>query len=427
MEKSSYKSGHFSSHKILKPIIKFTNHIQTRRHILNTLQLQSTSISPIKNSTQKSNKSLGKLQVSNISKNHLDSVEKVDRSHHVKSNRSKEKLSPIRMPVKNNMYESSRLVLCPVGNGFKKVVVGVLSKTVTGMVAGKTKKANQDSNFIMNNFMGSANQVFLGVMDGHGLYGGQVSNYVKNALPYHMSMLLNHDSNPSREVKTEEDFDRIKSAFIESYKQIHNEVKKKTDIDANFSGTTAISLLIQGKYCFCSNVGDSRAVIGRYTKSGWLAIPLSCDQKPDNPEERYRIEQAGGRIAPYTGIDGNPIGPYRVWLKNDSLPGLAMSRSIGDLIAGQVGVSHIPEVIVHEFDQSDKFIIIASDGIWEFISSEECVQMIALGFSSGKMQNALDGLTDAAVLRWKKQDGNVDDVTAIVVSLKVKEEGGSGL
>lgn len=154
---------------------------------------------------------------------------------------------------------------------------------------------------------------------------------------------------------------------------------------------------------------------------------MSCDQKPDNPEERYRIEQAGGRIAPYTGIDGNPLGPYRVWLKNDSLPGLAMSRSIGDLIAGQVGVSHIPEVIVHEFDQSDKFIVIGSDGLWEFITSEECVQMVSSGFLSGKLQNCLEGLIETAIFRWKKQDANVDDITAIVVSLKVKEENNMGL
>lgn len=193
MERSSYKSGHFSSHKILKPISKFTSHIQSRRHLLNALQLQSASISPTKNSTQKSNKSLSKLQMSNISKDHLERVVKNDRSHHIKSNRSKEKLTPIRLPMKKNMYESSKLVIFPVGEGFKKVVDKVLSKTVTGMAAGKTKKMNQDSHFVINSFMGLANQMFLGVMDGHGLYGGQVSNYVKNALPYHMSILLNPD------------------------------------------------------------------------------------------------------------------------------------------------------------------------------------------------------------------------------------------
>jgi serine/threonine protein phosphatase PrpC len=93
------------------------------------------------------------------------------------------------------MYESAKVVICPVGEGFRKVVDKALSKTVTGMAGGKTKKMNQDSHFVVNNFMGLANQVFLGVMDGHGLYGGQISNYVKNALPYHMSTLLNPDCN----------------------------------------------------------------------------------------------------------------------------------------------------------------------------------------------------------------------------------------
>ena len=31
------------------------------------------------------------------------------------------------------------------------------------------------------------------------------------------------------------------------------------------------------------------------------------------------------------------LGPYRLWLKNENYPGLAMSRSIGDFCAHSVG------------------------------------------------------------------------------------------
>lgn len=40
--------------------------------------------------------------------------------------------------------------------------------------------------------------------------------------------------------------------------------------------------------------------------------------------------------------NGDPIGPARVWLKNENVPGLAMSRSIGDLVASTVGVTPEP-------------------------------------------------------------------------------------
>ena len=66
------------------------------------------------------------------------------------------------------------------------------------------------------------------------------------------------------------------------------------------------------------------------------------------------------------------MGPYRVWFKNEDYPGLAMSRSIGDKLAHKVGVSDIPEI--KEFNISDVdplAIIVASDGIWEFMSNEQ--------------------------------------------------------
>ena len=41
-------------------------------------------------------------------------------------------------------------------------------------------------------------------------------------------------------------------------------------------------------------------------------------------------------------FNGDPIGPYRVWLKNENVPGLAMSRSVGDRVAHSVGVISEP-------------------------------------------------------------------------------------
>jgi serine/threonine protein phosphatase PrpC len=65
------------------------------------------------------------------------------------------------------------------------------------------------------------------------------------------------------------------------------------------------------------------------------------------------------------------LGPSRVWLKEQAIPGLAMSRSFGDQVAASVGVIAEPEITEWEFKAEDKFFILASDGVWEFIESDE--------------------------------------------------------
>lgn len=65
------------------------------------------------------------------------------------------------------------------------------------------------------------------------------------------------------------------------------------------------------------------------------------------------------------------MGPARVWLKELEVPGLAMSRSLGDQVAQSVGVSPEPEITIYDIDINDRYIIIASDGVWEFLSNDE--------------------------------------------------------
>ncbi len=57
----------------------------------------------------------------------------------------------------------------------------------------------------------------------------------------------------------------------------------------------------------------------------------------------------------------------RVWLKNEDTPGLAMSRSFGDSMACRVGVHAVPEVKMFELSPEDQIVVLASDGVWEFL------------------------------------------------------------
>lgn len=100
-------------------------------------------------------------------------------------------------------------------------------------------------------------------------------------------------------------------------------------------------------------------------------MPMSVDHKPSMQMEKYRITRKGGRVDTIRGNQGQKLGPERVWLRDQELPGLAMSRSIGDYIAHTAGVIADPEVMRFELNQDHKFIVVASDGVWEFLTNEE--------------------------------------------------------
>lgn len=74
-----------------------------------------------------------------------------------------------------------------------------------------------------------------------------------------------------------------------------------------------------------------------------VAKDVSEDHKPDTPAEKARIQSAGGRVFAVRYDDGID-GPARVWLAHADIPGLAMSRSLGDKVAHTAGVSSEPEI-----------------------------------------------------------------------------------
>lgn len=91
--------------------------------------------------------------------------------------------------------------------------------------------------------------------------------------------------------------------------------------------------------------------------------------------------QCGGRIDSFRDQNKQPIGPLRVWLKHEDIPGLAMTRSFGDEVASRVGVTCEPgkfefcllilEILELDLGKDDKFIVLASDGVWEFLQNED--------------------------------------------------------
>jgi serine/threonine protein phosphatase PrpC len=125
-------------------------------------------------------------------------------------------------------------------------------------------------------------------------------------------------------------------------------------IDTEFSGTTCVLGTIRDKRLTVINIGDSRIILGRKTASGrYEAVEVSDDHKPDRPDEQKRIESRGGRVFAVEYDDGID-GPARVWLGHMDIPGLAMSRSLGDTVAHTAGVLSSPEYHKVDLTASDK-------------------------------------------------------------------------
>lgn len=68
-------------------------------------------------------------------------------------------------------------------------------------------------------------------------------------------------------------------------------------------------------------------------------------------------------------MDGVPVGPLRIWAANADTPGLSMTRAFGDAVAVGVGLSSEPEMVEAMLQPADKYLLLASDGIFEFMEA----------------------------------------------------------
>ena len=276
------------------------------------------------------------------------------------------------------------------------------------------KKTNQDNYFIYKNFLNNNNYLYIGVCDGHGIFGQDISSYLVYNIPQNLSNdLLNNNIKKISSEKIENIYHYIETSFIQT------NIKLNTDerIDSTYSGSTCTSIIYTPKKIITINVGDSRCILGKYNNNKWIPKILTKDHKPDDPNELDRIISSGGKVEPYKDNFGNFVGPERVWKKEGQVPGLAMSRSFGDEVGHEVGVIVNPEINEYEFLNEDKFIVLASDGLWEFISNEEVIDIVKEFYLENDIKGGLDCLYREASKRWIMEEEIIDDITIILVFL----------
>eukprot|EP01135_Chromosphaera_perkinsii_P002487 Nk52_evm3s224 gene=Nk52_evmTU3s224 len=227
------------------------------------------------------------------------------------------------------------------------------------------------------------NLSYFGVFDGHG--GSTAADYACAHL--HVCVKRYLDANHKYSDALIKGFEKCDADF-EKYSRRVSHIRSEPQ---SYSGTTAIVCLLLNDKLYTANCGDSRALLCKMGET----IELSEDHCPDRDDEFERIIAAGGEVT----MAGIP----RVMGK------LAMSRAIGDIPLKDVGVIATPEVKEIDIGKEDEFIVLATDGLFEVMTSDAVVDVV----SQCKMPSEAAAELVSIALGY----GSMDNITVVVVRL----------
>ncbi|CAN1837681.1 Probable protein phosphatase 2C 74 [Linum perenne] len=305
------------------------------------------------------------------------------------------------------------------------------------------KGVNQDSMIVWENFGPKEDTVFCGVFDGHGPSGHLVSKKVRDSLPLKLrahwevdcsnselgslssntlgrTALAEFSLNPKpvenldhgKKKMPTDNFLAFKDSFLKAFKAMDKELQLHPYIDCYCSGSTAVTVIKQGRDLIIGNVGDSRAVLGKRDKgNNLIALQLTEDLKPSLPREAERIKLSKGRVFALP----NEPDIYRIWLPHNNSPGLAMTRAFGDFCLKDYGLISVPEVSYYRISDKDEFIVLASDGVWDVLSNDEVVSIVGSVSPSSAAQTLVEFAHHA--WRTKYPTSKTDDCAAACLFL----------
>lgn len=309
----------------------------------------------------------------------------------------------------------------------------------------------EDFNFIKNDEKGES-PLLIGVFDGHN--GESAARYCTNTMPlqitsnpeFEKALVVATDDDGganNHKKKTKEDpfalgFLRgtdennddaltkiFKQVFLDTDEQLRGKNDGARTPRANeapkgaqeCAGTTALIAVVSPAEIIVANCGDSRAVLSR----GGRQLPMSLDHKPTRKDERRRIQAAGGYV------DERDPGCARVGVAAAGMT-MAMSRSLGDFdFKGAPGLPAAAQAIVCTPDLTrrprrpgrDRFLALASDGVWDVFSNVELVHALDELVQEGV--NDVLALAEAIIDKafWR---GSSDNMTIILIDLRTEEQ-----
>ena len=90
---------------------------------------------------------------------------------------------------------------------------------------------------------------------------------------------------------------------------------------------------------------------------------------------------------------------------------LRISRSLGDTVATTVGVISLPECSTYNLNLDTKYLVVATDGIWEMMQNQEIIDVLC---STNSVSKALNIICAESYSRWMDKEQVVDDITMFV-------------
>jgi len=335
----------------------------------------------------------------------------------------------------------------------------------------KPEAPNQDSFFICKV---EGDYSIYGVFDGHGRKGHDVSNFVKDYLP---KILLGKEDILNEPITSlKKAFDKTQRLIEQATSM------SRIDASRSGSTASVMLHDHKKGMLYSAHVGDSRCVLAKKNPitHEWQAVDLTEDHKPNLPAEKARIERNGGQVKfdggynyrvyakgkRYPGLNmsramGDLLGfhdagisaepdvcerhiqegaleaavpsgrsprsalptspeeprteePHTIERNGERRPSFVSSTSVNSTTP-----SCAPSVGSHNIDPlCDKFVLLCSDGVWEFMTSDDAVQVVAQ-FDSCQAMLAAEQLASESWDRWMDHMHGevVDDITALVVHL----------
>jgi serine/threonine protein phosphatase PrpC len=258
------------------------------------------------------------------------------------------------------------------------------SFSTQGTKPNEPNRTNQDAHLELNLPDG---KILVGVFDGHGVHGHVISNRVKSLFAEKAHALASA-------------YD-IRGAFQQAFNQVYNQIRNEQMGEA--SGTTATVALVDSvaQRVSIANVGDSTAIV---IDSRGSILFTSQNHRPSeaNFAEFQRLR-----------AHGSQMNNGHVFLKTSVNPAadfLGVSRSIGDFRFAQQGVMGKPDVAAGLMFPAGSSLILATDGVWDVVQSDEAMRMIM----QSPPQNAAQQLVNVAHSHWTKHP-YTDDITAVLV------------
>jgi len=287
------------------------------------------------------------------------------------------------------------------------------------------KRINQDNLCICTTNNGL---LCAGVFDGHGPEGHLVSQM---AAEVSLQEIRKFESK------------RLQAGHInEFFSEIDRRVCNHTAISSLLSGTTASFLMLDGSTFWFSHIGDSSIVLIREDESettDWIGEKISKDHRPDVSSERERIIKEGGQVLDYAGT-------ARVFLKDtsgvdallekskrsrddmilvterlDLLPGLSLSRAIGDELGKLGGISANPEIFSCELKAPYIGALLASDGLWDaFDDPQDAIDLLHRYVTAEKLtrEEALHNISRHCRSVYLSNGKSVDDITILWIAIE---------